>query len=141
MSDVTVETGPPGDLMKAMGDGETLSLDAEAGRATMAFTVKPEFCHSGYICQGGFVAGWIDSAMAHAVMAQTGGTLSPATLEIKVTYLKPAIKGTRVKAIGWIEKRGKQVAFLEGEVLNEKGEAIAKATSTVQLMPMKTNDA
>lgn len=141
MSNVSVEVGPPGDLMKAMGDGEVLSLDAESGKATMAFTVKPEFCHSGYICQGGFVAGWIDSAMAHAVMAQTGGALSPATLEIKVTYLKPAIKGTRVKAIGWIEKRGKQVAFLEGEVLNESGEVIAKATSTVQLMPMKTSGA
>ena len=140
MSDVTVETGPPGDLMRAMGDGEVLLLDAEAGRATMAFTVKPEFCHSGYICQGGFVAGWIDSAMAHAVMGQTNGTLSPATLEIKVTYLKPAIKGTRVKAVGWIEKRGKHIAFLEGYVMNEKDEVIARATSTAQLMPMKSHE-
>lgn len=141
LSDVTAETSPPGDLMRAMGDGEVLSLEAEAGRATMAFTVKPEFCHSGYICQGGFVAGWIDSAMAHAVMGQTNGSLSPATLEIKVTYLKPAIKGTRVKAIGWIEKRGRHVVFLEGEVLNESGEVIAKATSTAQLMPIKSDEA
>lgn len=140
MSDASPEAGPPPDLLKTMGDGEVLSLDAEAGRATMAFTVKPEFCHSGYICQGGFVAGWIDSAMAHAVMGQTNGTLSPATLEIKVTYLKAAIKGTRVKAIGWIEKRGRHIAFLEGEVLNEEGEVIAKATSTAQLMPFKRDD-
>ena len=120
-----------------MGDGELVSMDTKAGIATMAFTVKPEFCHSEYICQGGFVAGWIDSAMAHAVMGFTDGTLSPATLEIKITYLKAAIKGTRVKATGWVEKRGKHVAFLEGEVLNEKDEVIAKATSTVQLMPIK----
>lgn len=135
MNEVTVQHGPPHDLMKTMGDGEILALDKEAGKATMAFTVKPEFCHSGNICQGGFVAGWIDSAMAHAVMGHTDYTLSPATLEIKVTYLKAAIKGTRVKAVGWIEKRGKQVVFLEGEVLNEEGEVIAKATSTAQLMP------
>lgn len=141
LNDAVTEVGPPPDLLRTMGDGEVLSLDAETGRATMAFTVKPEFCHSGYICQGGYVCGWIDSAMAHAVMGQTDGTLSPATLEIKVTYLKAAIKGTRVKAIGWIEKRGKHIAFLEGEVLNEKDEVIAKATSTVQLMPFKRGDA
>lgn len=140
MSDTTTKHGPPSELLKAMGDGEVLSLDAEAGRATMAFTVKPEFCHSGYICQGGFIAGWIDSAMAHAVMGHTNGTLSPATLEIKVTYLKAAIKGTRVKAIGWIEKRGRHIAFLEGEVLNEEGEVIAKATSTAQLMTPRRDD-
>lgn len=136
MSDVTTREGAPDDLLKTMGDGELVLMEAEAGRATMAFTVKPEFCHSGYICQGGFVAGWIDSAMAHAVMGYTDYTLSPATLEIKITYLKAAIKGTRVKAVGWVEKRGKHVAFLEGEVLNEKGEVIAKGTSTVQLMPI-----
>lgn len=135
--DPSNNAGAPHDLLRTMGDGEVLSMDVEAGRATMAFTVKPEFCHSGYICQGGFVAGWIDSAMAHAVMGKTNGTLSPATLEIKVTYLKAAIKGTRVKAEGWIEKQGKQVAFLEGHVLNEKDEVIAKATSTVQLMPIR----
>jgi acyl-CoA thioesterase len=132
------EGGPPLDLLKTMGDGEVLAMNIETGHATMAFTVKPEFCHSGYICQGGFVAGWIDSAMAHAVIAKTNRTLSPATLEIKVTYLKAAIKGTRVKAEGWIEKQGKHVAFLEGHVLNEKDEVIAKATSTVQLMPIRS---
>lgn len=140
LSPSPAEVGPPPELLKTMGDGEVLSLDPETGRATMAFTVKPEFCHSGYICQGGFVAGWIDSAMAHAVMSHTNGALSPATLEIKVTYLKAAIKGTRVKAVGWIEKRGKHIAFLEGEVLNEEGEVIAKATSTVQLMPSRRAD-
>ena len=137
MSETQDSVAPPHDLLKTMGDGEVLSLDTKEGVATMAFTVKPEFCHSGYICQGGFVAGWIDSAMAHAVMAHTDGQRSPATLEIKITYLKAAIKGTRVKAVGWVEKMGKQVAFLEGHVLNEKDEVIAKGTSTVQLMEMK----
>ncbi len=141
MNDAPPEVGPPPELLKTMGDGEVLSLDAETGRATLAFTVKPEFCHSGYICQGGFVAGWIDSAMAHAVMAQTDGTLSPATLEIKVTYFRAAIKGTRVRATGWIEKLGRHIAFLEGEVLNEKDEVIARATSTAQLMPSRREEA
>lgn len=137
MSDTQETVAPPHDLLKTMGDGEVLSLDPETGIATMAFTVKPEFCHSGYICQGGFVAGWIDSAMSHAVIAKSGGQKSPATLEIKITYLKAATKGTRVKAVGWVEKMGKQVAFVEGHVLNEKDEVIAKGTSTVQLMEMK----
>lgn len=130
-------SGPPSDLLTAMGDGEVLLMDGENGRAASAFTVKPEFCHSGYICQGGFVAGWIDNAMSMAVIAKTGGTKSPASLEIKITYLKAATKGTRVRAEGWVEKMGKQVAFVEGRVLNEEGDVLAKGTSTVQLMDMK----
>lgn len=129
---------PVASLMETLGGGQSVSLDAERGFASQTFTVRPEFCHSGYICQGGFVAGWIDSAMAQAVIAKTNRTRSPATLEMKVTYLKAATKGMQVTAEGWVEKIGKQVAFVEGRVLNEAGEVLAKATSTVQLMEIKT---
>ena len=60
----------PNSLLKTLGDGEVLALDGEAGRATIRFTVKPEMCHTGGIAQGGFVTGWIDSAMAHACIGQ-----------------------------------------------------------------------
>jgi CheY-like chemotaxis protein len=33
-------------------------------------------CHSGGVVQGGFVTGWIDAAMAHAIIAMTGHALT-----------------------------------------------------------------
>jgi len=86
--------------------------------------------------QGGFVAGWIDAAMAHVVMAQSNYEASPLSLEIKVSFMQAANPGLII-AEAWIERRGKSTAFLEGLIKNEKGEVLAKGSSTVRLVPMR----
>ncbi|MBV9044440.1 MAG: PaaI family thioesterase, partial [Alphaproteobacteria bacterium] len=96
---------------------------------------RPDHCHSGGIVQGGFVTGWIDAAMAHVVIAKSGRTLSPLSLEIKISFLQSAKPG-RVIAEGWIERMGKTTAFLEGRLLNEQGDVLAKGTSTARLVPI-----
>ncbi|MEI9989936.1 MAG: PaaI family thioesterase [Rhizomicrobium sp.] len=108
----------------------------ESGRAIIHYRARMEMCHSGGIVQGGFVTGWIDAAMAYVVMAQTKFEFSPLTLEIKVSFLQSAAPGLIV-AEAWIERRGRSTAFLEGLIRNEKGEILAKGSSTVRLVPMK----
>lgn len=93
-------------------------------------------CHSGGIVQGGFVTGWIDAAMAYAMMAQLQNTQSPLSLEIKVSFFKAASPGL-VIAEGWIAKRGRSIAFLEGRLLDEKGEVLATASSTAKLIAVR----
>ena len=123
-------------VLDALGDGRRLEMDGEAGRAVLEFTVKPEFCHSGGVAQGGFVTGWIDAAMAHAAIARHGTEVWVATLEIKISFFRPARPGT-VRAEGWIERGGKATAFLEGRLLDAAGEVIAKGSSTARLVPSK----
>jgi acyl-CoA thioesterase len=108
----------------------------ERGRAVIHYRAAMDMCHSGGIVQGGFVTGWIDAAMAHVVMAQSNFEVSPLTLEIKVSFLQAAHPGLIV-AEAWIERRGKSTAFLEGRLLDEAGTVLAKASSTVRLVPMK----
>ena len=108
----------------------------ESGRAVLHYRARMEQCHSGGIVQGGFVTGWIDAAMAHLVMAKTNYAFSPLTLEIKVSFLQSASPGLIV-AEAWIERMGKTTAFLEGRITNEHGDVLAKASSTVRLVPMK----
>ncbi|MGZ6007354.1 MAG: PaaI family thioesterase, partial [Rhizomicrobium sp.] len=60
---------------------------------------------------------------------------SPLSLEIKVSFLQAAKPGLII-AEAWIERRGKSTAFLEGLIRDEKGEVLAKGTSTVRLVPM-----
>jgi uncharacterized protein (TIGR00369 family) len=115
---------------------ERIVEHGESGRAVIHYRAIPAMCHSGNIVQGGFVTGWIDSAMAHLVMAQTNFEFSPLSLEIKVSFLASARPGL-VIAEAWIERRGKSTAFLEGRLLNEEGEVLAKGSSTVRLVPMK----
>ena len=76
--------------------------------------------------------------MAHSVIQSTNFEQSPLSLEIKITFLKSVGPG-RVFAEGWIEKRGRSISFLEGVLLDENGEVLAKGTSTAKLVNMKPN--
>jgi acyl-CoA thioesterase len=132
------ETDLTPEVMAALGDGRVLEADGELGRSRLEFTCKPEMCHSGGIAQGGFVTGWIDSAMAHACVARYTTAYWIATLEIKVSFFKPATPGI-VIAEGWIERAGKQTVFTEGRLLDTDGAVLAKGTSTIRLVPNRSD--
>jgi len=121
------------DLAAALGQDGPAQLDAK-GRAVVRYRAAPRMCHSGGVVQGGFIAGWLDAAMAQAAMAVVGFETAPMSLELKVSYFAPVGPGP-VVAEGWIERRGRSTCFLEGRLLNEAGEVLAKASSTARLVP------
>ena len=109
----------------------------DPSRAVLHYRATMAMCHSGGIVQGGFVTGWIDAAMAHAVLSATNFTKTPLTLEIKVSFLKAAGPGL-VIAEGWVEKMGRSTAFLEGRLIDEAGEVLARGSSTARLVELTT---
>lgn len=121
-------------VLATLGDGVVTESDGDEGRSVIEFTCRPEMCHSGGVAQGGFVSGWIDSAMAHACIARYTTDFWIATLEMKVSFFRPATPG-RVIAEGWIERAGKQTVFTEGRLLDAEGAVLAKASSTIRLVP------
>ena len=125
------DTAPLG-LHEALGQQRVVSM--EAGRAVIEYLCGPHMCHSGGVAQGGFVCGWIDAAMAHATMSDGGEPMTPMSLELKVSFFAPARPGL-VIAEGWVERRGRSTAFLEGRLLNAAGEVLAKGSSTARLIP------
>jgi len=122
------------EVLATLGNGRVTLSDGEAGRAVIEFTCVPAMCHSGGVAQGGFVTGWIDAAMAHACIARYTTDFWIATLELKVSFFKPANPGL-VVAEGWIERAGKQTVFTEGRLLDGDGNVLAKASSTIRLVP------
>jgi len=124
------------EVLTTLGDGEVLDHGEDGHPTRMQFTCKPEMCHSGGVAQGGFVTGWIDSAMAHACIARYTTAYWIATLELKVSFFKPATPGI-VIAEGWIERAGKQTVFTEGRLLDSDNNVLAKASSTIRLVPNK----
>lgn len=129
-----VQARDAGELQKSLGQVRVIEMDAAAGRAAIEYRCGLHMCHSGGVAQGGFVTGWIDAAMAHATMAATGFAFVPMTLEIKVSFFKPAAPGL-VTAEAWIEQKGRSTVFLEGRLTDAAGVVLAKATSTVRLVP------
>ena len=122
-------------LFQGMGFSKILEFSKENQSIKIEYIAEPRHCHSGNIVQGGYVTGWIDSAMAHSVMIPTDFKFSPLTLELKITFLKSANPGI-VTAAAKVIKLGKSIAFVEGTLTNESGDLIAKGTSTNKLVPM-----
>jgi uncharacterized protein (TIGR00369 family) len=125
------DSPPLQELQKTLGQQRLVTF--EPGRAAIEYLAGAHMCHSGGVVQGGFICGWIDAAMAHAVMAG-GGDMTPMSLELKVSFFAPARPGL-VLAEAWIERAGKSTCFAEGRLLDAAGEVLAKATSTIRLIP------
>ena len=113
--------------------GQVRVVVCDDGRAVIEYEVGQHMCHSGGVAQGGFVCGWIDAAMAHASLS-IAPEMTPMSLELKVSYFAPARPG-RVTAEGWIERRGRATCFAEGRLLDPEGKVLAKASSTIRLIP------
>lgn len=135
MSETETTAPEKNTLMETMGLVRTLSVDADEGRVALEFEAKSSQCHSGNIVQGGFVTGWIDAAMAQALIAKTDSKLLPLSLDIKIAFYAAAHPGL-VHAEAWIERLGRKTAFVEGRLTTPDGKVIAKGMSTVRLVPM-----
>lgn len=123
-------------LFESMGGFHVTGWDAAKKEVTAAFTVRREYCHTnGTIAQGGFITAWLDAAMAQAVLHDTDHVLSVASLEIKVSFLERVGPGEGI-VHGRVVRRGKRVAFMEGDLYNPDGKLAAQATSTGMLVPM-----
>ncbi len=123
------------DISKTLGLERVVELDEAAGRAVIEYRVGMHMCHSGGVAQGGFVTGWIDQAMAFAAIAAMGRERTPMSLEIKISFFRPAAPGL-VVAEGWIERRGRSTLFLEGRLLDLSGNVLAKGSSTARLVKL-----
>lgn len=112
--------------------GQVRIVSMEPGRAAIEYRCALHMCHSGGVAQGGFVAGWIDAAMAHAVIARYGTDQVPISLELKISFFAPTNPGL-VIAEGWIES-GKRTLFVEGRLTDSCGAVLAKGSSTIRLI-------
>jgi uncharacterized protein (TIGR00369 family) len=114
-----------------------LSVDSDGGVCRCSFEIVPAFCHSqGRICQGGFLTGMIDIAMAHAAIAKGRFACAVPTLELKISFMEAVGPGT-VFAEGRILRWGGAVGFLDGDLKDASGRMIVHATCTVKIVRQK----
>lgn len=79
--------------------------------------------------QGGFLCAMLDECMSVACMVASGMTAVAPTLEMKTSFLRPALPG-KLRGVGRVVKWGRQIAFTEGELYDPEGRLLAKATGT-----------
>ncbi len=105
----------------------------EDGEYVVVLDLEPRHLNIGGIVHGGVLSSLLDTAMARSFfMAETGDTLSAATLEMKVNFLGSA-KGGRLTARARVTDRTKRTAYVEGRIEREDGRVIARATATMMV--------
>jgi uncharacterized protein (TIGR00369 family) len=108
---------------------ELVSIDPEAGTIEVAFAATAQFLNPAGVIQGGFLAAMLDDTLGPALVATLGpGEFAPTT-DLHVQFLRPARPG-RLTGRGRVVRRGSNVAFLAGELLDESGQTVAVATAT-----------
>ncbi|MEM3087214.1 MAG: PaaI family thioesterase [Halobacteria archaeon] len=122
---------PPAPVMKLVG----FSLkSAEPGRAVMEFEADERHHNPGGTLHGGVLCDVADGAMGFAFASTLKEGENFTTVELKINFLK-AVKEGKLKAEGRVVKRGKTLSYIEADVTDEEGALIAKASSTVMVLP------
>lgn len=114
-----------------------LSVSQEKKEVEVAFDARADLlCNPMGQIQGGYVCAMLDEAMSVAGMVASGMTCVVPTLEMKTSFLKPAMPGP-LKGVGRVIRFGRTVAFLEGELYDGEDRLLAKASATAIPTPFK----
>jgi uncharacterized protein (TIGR00369 family) len=126
----TYETNPIATLLGA----DPLACDPVAGRITIAFEARPEFCNLLGTVQGGMLAAMLDLVMSFSVLGTMGGPgyVVP-TIHMNTHFLSPAKPG-RIVGEGAVVKKGRTVTFMEGRLFDHKGTLLTTGTASGTLM-------
>jgi uncharacterized protein (TIGR00369 family) len=111
---------------------ELVAADPEAGTIEVAFNATERFLNPIGVIQGGLLAAMLDDTLGPALVATLGpGQFAPTT-DLHVQFLRPARPG-RLTGRGRVVHRGKDIAFLAGELLDDSGQIVAAATATAKI--------
>ena len=109
-------------------------VDADAGVVEAEFEGKPEFTNPVGNVQGGILAAMLDDSMGPALACQLGAGEFAPTLNLNISFLKPAKPG-KLRGVGRVLRKGKDVCYLAGE-LYQGEDLVASATATALIRKM-----
>jgi uncharacterized protein (TIGR00369 family) len=102
------------------------------GVAVATLDLERRHMNSFEVAHGGALMSLLDVSMAMAVrgMARAGGsdTRSIATIEMKTSFMRPAVGLLRARAL--VVHRTRSMAFCEAEIRSAQDEIIARASGT-----------
>jgi uncharacterized protein (TIGR00369 family) len=110
-----------------------IQADTERGEIEVSFEATADFLNPAGTVQGGFLTAMLDDTMGPALAATLDPGSYGTTLELKVSFLRPAKPG-RLLGRGRVVHRGGTIAFLSGELLDVTGQVVAVGSATVRIL-------
>jgi uncharacterized protein (TIGR00369 family) len=109
-------------------------VDARDGRAEVMVELGPQHLNLRGAAHGGIVVALLDSALGAAVVSSIPEAWWCATTSLSTQFLEGAGPG-RLTAWGSVARRGRHVAFAQGEARDAHGTLVATAQGTWHLWP------
>jgi uncharacterized protein (TIGR00369 family) len=109
--------------------GRIRELSYAAGTVTIEFEVARSLANPFGAIQGGVVAILLDACIGIAGTVKSGATLAMPLAEMKTSFVRPVLPGIAI-GTGETIRLGKNLAFIEGTLLNESGNVLARASGT-----------
>jgi len=78
---------------------------------------------------GGVLFTLLDTALGRAVIEELPPGRGCATVELKINYFRPVQSG-RIRASGRCVQKTRSLAYAEGDIVNDEGKLLARATGT-----------
>jgi len=101
-----------------------------AGFCTVSGHVEHRHLNFNGIVHGGVMATILDTAMGGAVVSLLTEDETAATTSLYVEFLRTARQGEVLTARGHVLRRGRHVAFAEGNLVGTEGERLSQARGT-----------
>ena len=122
---------PPGSQLLGFRMVRVSQADREV---EVAFKASEQLTNPMKQIQGGYLCAMLDEVMSVACMVASGMTAVAPTVEMKTSFFRPALPGS-IRGVGRVVRWGKTIAFTEGELLDDQGRTLARATGTAMPTP------
>jgi uncharacterized protein (TIGR00369 family) len=107
---------------------------SQRGRSVWRMRADERFANPAGTVQGGFLCALADSAMGAATITWAAGRpVFIANVEMKVSFLSAARVGSVLTCTALVVGGGSRATFVEAEVVDDSGRAVARASSTYLL--------
>jgi acyl-CoA thioesterase len=128
---------PTPDLMRAAKTGfhhevgfRVVAAESGGGVCTVTGRVERRHLNINGVVHGGVYATILDTAMGAAVVSDLAAGETTATTSLYVEFLRAAREGDTLTARGRIQRRGRHIAFVDGELAGDGGERLSQARGT-----------
>ncbi len=125
--------------IQANNFGKLLGMEFEIvspGEIIYRMPVTKDLLATPRAAHGGSISALMDATMGVCALSRVlFDDRVVSTIELKISFLAPAIIGTELIARAWIIKEGRRLLFAEGEIRDNDGELVAFATGTFNSYP------
>ena len=125
--------------IKANNFGVLLEMDFEIlgpGKIVYSMPVTEKHLATPIAAHGGSISALMDATMGVCALSQViEQNKVVSTIEMKISFISPGLLNDVLSASAEIIKSGKRLLFVEGKIVNQKGEIVATATGTFNAYP------